>query len=1152
MNSISSSRANSRRLITSPAALVAVLASAGRAANIEFYPAQGSVVIDGVQSTSIRGVPVTYKGIETGDFVGRFLIHGNLELRTGSAGINGTTDVIKAMSLAPGIGNPGLRLVVGNDFIAEPGTQVLCNGSVAANVYDRVPAGGGYPGPVMTGGPASQGGPPIGPRANGRNGSPGVDGWAANFVPWSDQVNGNYLAVPGGAGGGQSGSATYGGRGSIGSGPSSTDGFLNGQVRMAGEWGASRKPGHSGQTASGSASNAQNPGLNNQAPATAGGAAGAAGTAGAGGEIPAFSNAGEGGRAEVFNNNGGDADHGGHGGNGASGGNGGHGGHGAGGVHQTSQPEALIGGNAGGPGGGGGSGGGGGGGAAGAPGSGGGGGAYAFPLVNHTNGSGSGGGGGEAGGSGGGGASGKGGDGGRGGRGGGVICITAHGKIRAWGSFSVAGENGGFGNSGSSGEGGMPGYPGGFGAPGGIGPDTGSGNGGRGGDGGNGGAGGSGGGGGSGGHGGGGSGGTLMLLATAIDCSQGSIDTRGGSSPAGETYNGQDGRFVSGQLVAGQPQWFNSVVTSGQLLRRADLPSFVSTTSNIYNSGFATPRLAVTQGSMAGGAAPYGVMPAGITSDPVIAAAISSAPEGARSFLMRHPGTPQGLAGPLTNYEILVLVNFSDQPLNAPKLGLKTLQGFRFLPLKELGFARETEFGGSGTPADVTTLGKGQVYAALVAPLGASSDVGFGHGGKTWRNNTAVGVPLYDVDGPDLLSAASLGYVPSIGAGMCSPMSNGWAAYTTPFTGNVYMAGYNQGFPVARPPGVDFRLNAFFYNPAFQRLAGAAVSGGVPRAIYWDSKDHYMIIQPEVFGGNTVTGSEVLGMEAGAISTVLTGYVTTTAWGERALRWNYTIFGNGIIDLQAQLPSWYSSSRAVASTDLGDRVIGSAIQGATGYPQGVMWNSGGAVPLPLGPYITSRATGVSPTRICGYVSANGQTRQACLWDHNGANLTVIHPDGFVNSEATACNDHFIVGRGLDNVGYEHALIWTAPSKNAVLDLTDLTNDWKGAPVPTAIDANHNITVCTGPNIYNVTWWLAAPRTDIFQVVKVFRPDADTATVTWASQSGVRYQLWQSPNMSAGSWRKLGDPVTATSPLTQARDYDAEVDAKFYRVEQLPP
>ena len=411
----------------------------------------------------------------------------------------------------------------------------------------------------------------------------------------------------------------------------------------------------------------------------------------------------------------------------------------------------MSGGTGGGSGGSGGSGSGGGGGGAGGAGGGGGGGGGG------TLSSGGNGGGGNGGGFGGtGGTGGAGGAGGLGGAGGGALEIIADGRLNVTGAstFTAAGSNGGTGLAGGTGYGGG-GYQDGGGAGAGGGTDGGGGGGGAGG---NGGLGGQGGQGGVGGNGGGGAGGTIKLVASALNTKNATVDVAGGTSPTAAD-DGVNGRLILGAntqntgpsgLQPGTETGVNSA-TSVTFSGSTNSSTVISATNNFVSASLAstgnrTPNIA----DLAGGAGVAGLLApgtAGTGTDSLLPSNIgslssllttlqASAQAGdvaaVARFNLADSTNPAAASDQYVGFDLVVFANLTNVNLGTPKIGISS----------NASLSQQLTATGVGT---LVALNGGQVWATLV-PHGATFDISASIAG----NFTSIGASngnLIDVAG---------------------------------------------------------------------------------------------------------------------------------------------------------------------------------------------------------------------------------------------------------------------------------------------------------------------------------------------------------------------------------------------------------------------
>ena len=550
------------------------------------------------------------------------------------------------------VGSRPLSLLVGDDVVIDPGAVF----NLAASGAQAGPGGGGA-GTGGTGGGGGTGG--------------------ANFTffnPFTGQ-----LVRFGGTGGNGGGGGDGGDRFFLFNNPDGSPGG-SGVPSGSGVTGGSGASGTSG-TAGGN-------GYNN---------AGGAGFAGGGG---AGAGAGSGGLGRTGGAGGGEGNNGGSGSSmaGGFGGFGGVGGPGGGGRNDVTGSDISGGGGGAGAGGAGGGGGGG----AGSGGSGGGGGGGGEGGLFGQGGNGGAGGSGGTGGVGG--SGGVGGIGGGGGAGGGALEIVARGRITiSDSSFNAAGSNGTFGSFGSSGNAGTTGSAGSAGSAGQAGGFSAE-DGGNGGAGAAGGSGGSGGFGGFGGFGGGGAGGTVKLSGTVVTSDNAQIDAHGGFGG----NSGAQGRFILGSN-AGAFEFFD--LGTDQDLVHANEQFFNGPLErNPFIGGAGSTSTPLLPGLL-GGAAAYGLLEIDATA--LLGSAVfAAAPTGAPLALIRVDGAIAGLLEGFAGYDLLLLVNLTDQAVDAPQLGVGQV-AFQ-TALLQSGFGTLTEFGGTGNAQTLTQLLGHKVYATLI------------------------------------------------------------------------------------------------------------------------------------------------------------------------------------------------------------------------------------------------------------------------------------------------------------------------------------------------------------------------------------------------------------------------------------------------------
>ncbi len=1064
----------------------------------------GLVTLDDVPVSSVRGYAVTYA--ETTGGVARFKVAGDLALRVGAAGLNGTKDSLTAR------GAQALHLLVANDFIQEPGTWVDVSPQFLAGVFVPV-AGGGWGGEVTTArGTGGQGG------AGGGNGKPG------GSVPGSGQVAGATTLPQGGDGGH----------------PASPNNGFNAGSGTPGEDRIGSAPGGSGIfgfTGTGGLAGVNNVGVLSGLGGLAGvsvGSPGAAASPGGGG--------GAGGAAGHSIINADSGEPGGNGLNGLGGGNGTDGGPGAsgeGGKQSFVGPaELLL--TGGGGGGAGGSGAGGGGGAGGSSGGGGGGGGGAG-MDTGASFSGAGGGGGGAGGTGGHGA--YGGEGGAGGSGGGAIQITALGRLDLQGGLSAAGGPGLSGYNGGAGEPGLLGYSGGKGGQQNV-VFPNSRNGSIGGDGGVGGVGGSGGGGGRGGDGSGGAGGTIKLIGTYIDAGQGQLSTRRG--PGGPLGNGGvDGRLVLGHAAVDSIDF--AVTTGVSLVSQVGLRApydQVPRMDNPYVQG-ATPRIAPRVAGVSGllgGASAYGLLPASVYSDPQIAAAIAAAPAGATAMILRLPRGPVGFDQLLDGFSVLLYINFGAAG-GLPQPKLNAGGDVDPQPLATLGWAREMEFGGNGIPLPLTSLTMGSVFAVLVEKdADRPGRYAFNDGTKTFYAQLGDGEARYNVDLLPVPPAACLGYI-DFGAGFC-PTGVSAGQMVGQRNGDPVWVSENKfwrNLPVSSP-GAEV-VNGVSFGPVVGLVGGKGLAAGErpgsPAAVAWvDSLFGGLGTLMELDNPNNQDARAVAAWTDNTTFRVV-GETVESAFYPHAALWNIAAGNSTLTDLHQQLdgllraPPAISRALAVHGTTTAGVWYGNTIddQRAVGWFGGP---GGIGRALPIGGNLVSLASGVSANFIVGYVAAAGfQPHHACAWDAVGDNFTLLEPPGFVSSEAVACNGTQIIGFGRDAAGGQHLLRWTGRTAATAEDLTGVVADWGGTPFPTGIDDAGNISVCLNSEGPHHGYLLTANFVEVVgaQVTTSLQPRGGTFTAQVRPNCTATAAHWHYTSQNNVFTDSPDVPLTGGSTLT---------------------
>lgn len=348
-------------------------------------------------------------------------------------------------------------------------------------------------------------------------------------------------------------------------------------------------------------------------------------------------------------------------------------------------------------------------------------------------------------------------DGGLGGAGGGALEVRVLGSVEfgsacqllAQGGDGAApptatnsnsGTNGAIGGSGASGANGKDGYDGGgpwpgAGGPGGSnyglggdgtagvpvfgdgGTGGGGGGGGDGGDGKGGGTGGRGADGGLGGWGAGGAGGTVKVVASVLQTQTGAqvgvAGGQGGGTGVAAGAPGGDGRFALGRSTT---QGIGGLSVAGELVEMSDTGgrNLGTRSLNPYLVGWITETPYIP--GLVDGADAFGLTDLSAT-DPGLAWVLEEAPIGGKAALVRMDTGAGTLAQDWDGFDMLLLVNLTDKPLEAPEMGVGR-EGY-LIPLMQGGFERSALFGGAGYEV-VDALPAYGVYAMLV-PEGSTS-----------------------------------------------------------------------------------------------------------------------------------------------------------------------------------------------------------------------------------------------------------------------------------------------------------------------------------------------------------------------------------------------------------------------------------------------
>ena len=1095
--------------------------------DILFNTDDGSLLIDGTPANNIHGVLVVPVGVTGGMFT--FQVLGDLKLLAG-ANNGGVNDRLH------GVGQAALHLRVAGSVLVDPGARIEVTPDTIGG--ELVPGPGGGWGGVNAG----SGG------LGGLGGDAGVGG----------------VQGAAGVGGEFSGGASSGGTGGPGS------------LGASGVFGFSGQPGQSGT-----------PGVNRYLGATGGSGGVNAGLIGKGGNGSPFAgaggNPGSGGSPYINGNSGAAGSSGVYLGATAIGGIGADGTLAYGGVNVSgldlpSLSLTLTGGGGGGKGGGAAGGGGGGGGAGAGSGGGGGGGGFTldistFGYFNYIGGYGGKGGQGGAGGAGG--RGGNGGNGGRGGHGAGALQITANGRIQLDGSVDGHGGNGLAGEYGYPGADGVPGAYGQAGVSGHPGTAEnplqflipyGGASGGNGGAGGNGAPGGPGGYGGQGGQGAGGAGGTIKLVATKL-MANGLLNLTGGNASFAFPIRGEDGRLVFGS--ANRLSTFTFGSETGVYVRTdvgiGAAYDQIPRQANPFARGALTPRIASgypQYPDLAGGPASFGILPTTLDENS-IGQAIARAPASATAMLLRLSYGTTDHQAQMPGYTMLVLVNFgTNAGLSHPRLvqgGANSL-----VPLQTLAVVDEVEFGGTGSPTILTTLGAGQAFATIVPDSGGSLFT-FDDGTHVFTSLMQPGDVLYNVPGvtlplPTSLASTSLITPPAISLltntnddTLVNGLGAGGLAIGAIGANAVW---WSNGVAALLPLPIGTAATGAVANGASleydsQIVVGALNTLAGKRAVYWtDPRSRGQDIHISRISGVNVTDSEALAATT-TDNTAAVGCARDVNGKEHAVRWQFTPFSN-VSDLSTRLPVNYrGNSRALGAE--ADVIVGYAYGEIIPAPNAMMW-SGTATAKVLTPVtaIYAKANAVRNNQIVGDVlvnDINGFNLHAWLWNRAGEGATDLNPPGFVSSDALACNGFQIVGIGTDASGVAHALMWTNGTANSAQDLGPLVSDWGGIPQPTGINLSGHITVSAFDGLKHHPWFLQlAPQVSIQQIVSY---DYDgSKQIFFNSSYGRQYQMQYKTDLGL-PWQDLGSPVTANDVTAFYYQQGPVVPQGFYRVKQLP-
>jgi hypothetical protein len=210
-----------------------------------------------------------------------------------------------------------------------------------------------------------------------------------------------------------------------------------------------------------------------------------------------------------------------------------------------------------------------------------------------------------------------------------------------------------------------------------------------------------------------------MLLGSAVQSSGGSMDAAGGLDGGGVSHGG-DGRFLfgsnNGASFGGTVA--NSSQATGFSGPRADNPF-------VKGTGDSTPFIP----NLVGGAELYGLLEGLTVDSPEFDAIRAGAPLGAVAALWKADIGPAPYNVDFVGFDMLLLLNLSDNALVNPMLGVDPGNDQTFLnALLGGGYTRDPLFGGSGDQVFSSLAAKG-IYATLVAE--GNTAYNFGANGLT-------------------------------------------------------------------------------------------------------------------------------------------------------------------------------------------------------------------------------------------------------------------------------------------------------------------------------------------------------------------------------------------------------------------------------------
>jgi hypothetical protein len=222
----------------------------------------------------------------------------------------------------------------------------------------------------------------------------------------------------------------------------------------------------------------------------------------------------------------------------------------------------------------------------------------------------------------------------------------------------------------------------------------------------------------------------VLFTSTLFDAAGANVNASGGLSSGNA---GGDGRYVTSDNSGVAPNYGTFTGAS-----REQFIGLAARSANPYVTGGAGTTSNLV--GLVGGADVYGIKEGVSASDEYFQQIRVGAPAGALAAVVRRTvGPSQGAiisqSEQYASSELLMMVNLTNQPLAAPKLGVGPEGSGFSTSLAERGFAKNPLFGGAGS-TDLASLAAHQVFATLVNTGDAALEVNASAGGLVMTPTT--------------------------------------------------------------------------------------------------------------------------------------------------------------------------------------------------------------------------------------------------------------------------------------------------------------------------------------------------------------------------------------------------------------------------------